>query len=100
MPQGFRHSSVVVYRFVYCMYFVALSQGFMLDASYYVIRFGTVFPIALPTYKLHTLGVYVGLNHPYKGSMYLYSRYLSLKGVYYNRGTLRPKYILYGYMEP
>ena len=34
-----------------------------------------------------------------KGSMYLYSRYLNLKrGPFI--GTLRPKYILYGYMEP
>ena len=34
-----------------------------------------------------------------KGSMYLYSRYLHLKGGPYI-GTLRPKYILYGHMEP
>ena len=32
----------------------------------------------------------------YKGPWYPNSRYLSLKGA----PTLRPKYILYGYMEP
>ena len=34
-----------------------------------------------------------------QGSMYPYSRYLGLKGSLY-MGTLRPKYLLYGYMEP
>ena len=35
-----------------------------------------------------------------KGSMYLYSRYLSLKQRDPYVGALRPKHILDGYMEP
>ena len=49
-----------------------------------------------------SLGLGIGVRVPIpipKGSMYLYSRYLSLKAVFCI-GTLRPKYTIYGYMEP